>query len=346
MAVLNYATNSPRIGKFRAEILEHSVPREVLGIVGKQYQFQENQSDTLVFRRWLPYGGATTNATTINQWSVTPSAHQVSEGTPVTPDVITPQDITVQMNQYMCLYQYSDKTAMLYEDDAPAEMKKQTGQRMALLREKIRYGAYQGCTNKFYSGGTSRATVDQTVGLNFVQKISQNLMGNRGDMITSVLSASPNYGTSAVEAGFLVFCHTDCEYDIRAIPGFKSCAEYGSRKQMHPLELGSVNRFRFIVSPELTPIIDSGAAVAGLGLKSTTGTLADVYPFLVFAEDAVGDISLRGMNSFQEIWLPHNKPDKSDPGGQKGYVGATFWSAAFVQNDGWMAVGECAATAL
>jgi len=344
MATLSYATNDPRIGKFRAEILKHSVPREVLGIVGQQFQFGENQSDTLVFRRWLPFGGAATNATTQNQWVVDPATHQVTEGSPVTPDIITPQDITVQMQQYQCLYMYTDKTAMLYEDDAPAEMKKQTGQRMALLREKIRYGAYKGCTNKFYAGGTSRATVDEVVGLNFVQKITQNLMANRGDFITSVLAPSGNYGTAPVEPGFIVFCHTDCEYDIRQIPGFKQCAEYGQRKQVHMMELGSVNRFRFVVSPELTSIPDAGAAVAGLGLKSTSGTNADIYPMLVFADNAVGDISLRGMNSFQEIWLPHNKADKSDPGGQKGFVGATFWSAAFVQNDGWMAVGEMAVT--
>ena len=346
MAVQQYATATPRIGKLKGEILAHAIPKEVLGITGKQHRIGKNQSDTVVFRRWLPFGGATTSATTINQWSVTAAAHLTAEGVTPDADTMTPQDITVQLNQYSCLYMYTDKTAVLYEDNIPDEMKTQTGERMGLVREMIRYGALQGNTNKFYAGGTTRATVAATITLGMLRKISRSLLGNRGSMVTKLLSPSSNYNTAPVEASFLVFCHTDGEYDIRELPGFISTAEYGQRQVMHELELGACDRYRFIVSPELSGIANAGAAVGSLGLKSTGGSTVDVYPFIVVAGDAWGDVALRGMDSFDVTQIPHTQKDKTDPLGQRGYIGAAFWSAAFIQNDGWMGVLEAAVTDL
>lgn len=341
-----YATITPRVGKLRGEILKHAVPKEVLGITGAHHKLPENESDTIIFRRYIPYGGASTNSTTQNDWSVDPAAHETQEGVTPNADTMQAVDITVTIRQYSCLYMYTDKTAKLYEDDIPSAMKKQTGQRMGLLREMIKYGALKGCTNKFYSGGTSRSTVDEVVSDNLLSKIARSLLGNRAELVTEILSASGNFNTAPVEAAFLVFCHTDMEHDIRALPDFKTTAEYGSRKTVHPMELGSKGRFRFVISPELDPIVDAGAAVAGLGLKSTTGTSADVYPMIVVAEESWGDVALRGVNSFEETNLPPDRKDKNDPMGQRGYIGAKFWSAAFVQNDGWMAVAECAVTDL
>ncbi len=336
-----YSTVTPRIGKVKGKILKHAVPREVLGIAGDNHQIGQNQSDTVIYRRWLPFGGATTNATTINQWSVDPDDHQVVEGVTPDSDTITPQDITVTLLEYACLYQYTNKTAVLYEDNIPDAQKKQAGQRMGLLREMIRYGALKGCTNKFYAGGTSRATVDEPISLNLIRRVSRSLEDNRADRVTEILSTSPNYNTAGVEAGFLVFHHTDMTADIRDLEDFTKTVEYGTMRQIHPRECGACEDFRFISSPELSSVADSGAAIGSTGLKSTTGTSIDVYPTIIAASDAWADLALRGKESFNVIHLPHNMKSKSDPLGQKGYIGAHFWSATFIQNDGWMAVCEC-----
>lgn len=341
-----YDLHAERVGKLKGAILKHAVPREVLGITGRQHKMGRNQSQTVVFRRWLPTGGATTNSTTINEWDIDVNEHLTQEGVTPDADTITPQDITVTLKQYSSLYMYTDKTADLYEDDVPSEMKKICGQRMGLLREKIRYGTLKGCTNVFYANGTSRATVDQTISLSLLRNVSRSLLGNRCDMITEILAPSAKYNTAAVEAGFLVFCHTDCENDIRELPGFIETAAYGSRKVMHEMELGAVDRYRFIVSPELSPIADSGAAVGSTGLVSTTGSNIDVYPMIVVGEDAWGDVACRGLNAFNVTHIPHTQKDKNDPHGQRGYVGAIFWCAPFIQNDGWMAVVEVGVTDL
>ena len=347
MGIVSYDTNTPRIAKTKGEILKHAIPRMVLSITGRQHRIGRNMSDTVVFRRWLPFGGATTNSTTINAWVVDPNTHLTTDGVTPVADTITPQDITVQLNQYSCLYAYTDKTAELYEDDIPTPMKKQAGQRMGLVKELVAYGVLKASTNKFYAGGTSRATVDATVSLNRLRNITRSLEANRSDQITEVLSASPNYNTTPVESGYLVFTHTHMAHDIREIEGFTKAAEYGEAgMKAHPRELGAVDEFRFITSPELNSTINAGAAVGTTGLISTGAANIDIYFMIVIAEDAWGDVALRGLDGFSLTHLPHNKKDKQDPLGQRGYVGGKFWCAPFMQNDGWAAILECGATVL
>lgn len=344
--IQSYSTNAGRINIVKGEILAHAVPVEVLSLGCTMKPFPKNQGDNVIYRRWLPYGAATTNANTINRWSVVAASHIVTEGVTPAAETMTPQDVSVTMQQYACLYSYTDKTADLYEDDIPEEMKTQTGERMGLVREMIRFGAMKACTNAFYSGGTTRATVAAVVTLNFLRKIAQGLLANHGKMKNKVLAAGTAYDTSAVEAGFIVFCHTDLEPDIRDLPGFVPTAKYANRAVLNEYELGTCERFRFITSPELASYADAGAAIAGTSLYSTTGTLADVYPMIVCGADGTFDIALRGSKSFNLSVIPHTQKDKSDILGQRGYVGASFWSAALITNNGWMAVGEVARTSL
>ena len=63
-------------------------------------------------------------------------------------------------------------------------------------------------------------------------------------------------------------------------------------------------------------------------------------------EDAWGQVALRGLDAIDPTYIQPGQKDKSDPLGQRGYIGSTFWSAAVVLNNGWMAVAECGATSL
>ncbi len=339
-------TPEARIGATKGAILRHAEPQESLGITGTQHNIGKKMSDTVKFRRWLPYGGSTASATTINRWSVDAVAHQTQEGVTPTVDKLDCQDITVQLKQYAAIYYYTDFVEDMYEDDIPKAQKEVLGQRMGLVREMIRYGTLKGCTNKFYAGGSSRSTVDNKITLNMLRKVSRSLKGNRADFVTSVLAAGPAYNTTPVEAAFLVFVHTDAENDIREISGFKEVSTYANRKPVHAMEIGSADNYRFIISPELSSIANSGALASGTGLYSTGGTYVDIYPFIVVAKDAWGDVALKGSRSFDYSHLTPSQKDKSDILGQRGYCGVKFYSAMFIQNDGWCAVVEAGVSAL
>ncbi len=344
MTTQSYTTQAGRINEIKGEMIAHAVPFEVLALGCTMKPMPRNKGDNISYRRVLPYGGAATDANTINRWSLTAAAHVVSEGVTPTAETITYHDVTVTIQQYGCLYSYTDKAGLLYEDDIPEDQKVQCGERMGLVREMIRYGSMKACTNVTYAGGTTRATVDETISLNALRHQAKTLLANGAKMKTRVLSASDQYDTSAIEAGFIVFCHTDCEPDIRDLPGFIPCAKYANKQIINENEIGSVERFRFIVSKELGAYADSGAAIAGTDLYSTTGTSADVYPYILMGEESCFDVALRGENSVDPTHIPHTQKDKSDPLGQRGYVGASFWSAVLVANNGWMAVIEAGVT--
>jgi N4-gp56 family major capsid protein len=249
--------------------------------------------------------------------------------------------VSATLNQYSCLYALTDKVVDLYEDDVASEMKKQTGQRIGLIREMVRYGALKGMTNAYYAGGTSRATVDLSLTVNLIRKVTRNLKQNHAEMVTSILDSSPKFGVSSVEAAYLVFAHTDMEAAIRDLDGFIHVADYGQRQVIHPLEIGSVESFRFILSPELAPYIDSGAAVGSTGLYSTGAANVDVYPVLVCGEDAWGQVALRGDSALDVTYIKPGTKDTADPLGQRGYIGAKTWHTALMLNQGWAAVIEC-----
>lgn len=353
MTMQTYGLSAGRINKFKGQILAHAVPQECISRAGRQVSMPPNESETYIARRWLPYGGTASSpntffgtTTAVDRGNVIVQAHQTQEGITPSPENITPQDVTAVLQEYSCLYGWTNKTADLYEDDIPAQMKIQIGERMTLVNEMIVFGELKAGTNQYYGGtGTSRATVNGGISLPMLRKITMSLQASHGKMVTRVLKASADYGTDPVAAGYLVYCSTDLEPDIRDLPGFIPAEKYASGTPME-YELGKCERFRFITSPEFVSILDGGAAIGSTGLYSTNGTSIDVYQFIVMADNAFSQIAVRGKNSMSPTFLPTGMKTKSDPHGQRGYAGAIWRKAVMRENNGWFAVGNVGRKAL
>ncbi len=147
MATEAYATNAGRINEVLGETLAHAVQVEVLALGCHMKEMPKKRGDNISYRRWIPFGAATTNVNTQNRPSVDAAAHITQEGVTPDPDTMTSVDVTVTQQQYACLYAYTDRLAELHEDDIPEEMIIQTGERMGLVREMIRYGVLKANTN-------------------------------------------------------------------------------------------------------------------------------------------------------------------------------------------------------
>lgn len=350
MGMQTYALSAARVDKFKGQILKHAVPMECLSKAGRQVDMPKNSSKTYVARRFLPWGATSTDRNTINRFfqdgngadraTAIANQHLVSEGVTGTPDSITPVDTTVVVQQYSCLYGFTDVVADTYEDDIPGEMVAQVGERVTFVSEMIVYGALKACTNAYYGGsGTTVATVNGGLTLGLIRKIVMNLQANHAQPMTSVLAAGNKFATEAVSGGYLVYCHTDLEPDIRDLPGFIPTEKYASGTPMAN-EVGKCERFRFITSPDLPSVQNGGAAVGSTNLYSTTGTSLDVYPIIVVAKDAWSQIAIRGKSALDPTYLPASQKTKSDPHGQRGYAGTIWWKAVMIENNGWMAVAN------
>jgi N4-gp56 family major capsid protein len=353
MAIQNYGTVASRnLIRAAQGMLEHAQPITVLGDFGTQREMPQNSTDTLVFRRTLPFGASTAGTTIENSTryvgtpDITASNFVLAEGVTPNSNTISFQDVTVQLQQYGVLFKYSSKTEQLYEDDIPGEMVKLTGETLAEVMELVRYGVLKAGSTVIYANGSSRASISTPISLNAIRKAARTLESNRARRVTSRLAPGVNFGTRAVQPAYVVFCHTDAVSDIRNLPGFTRVEEYGSFKPIHDREIGACEDFRFISSPLLKSFLAAGASVGSSGMLSVGAANVDVYPFIIIGEDCWGQVALKGMSAIKPVVLKASQTNHANPLGQFGYVGASTWFATVRLNDAFMARIEAGVTAL
>lgn len=355
MSIQNYNTVASRnLISAAMDMLDHAEPITVLGDFGVQREQPQKRTDTVVFRRVLPFGavaaGSTVEAGGGARYAgtpvITPSNFVLAEGTTPNANTLTFQDISVSLNNYGILYKYSSKVELMYEDDIPAEMVKQVGETMAEILELVRHGVLKAGSTVIYSNGSGRSSVNTTVSLNTFRKAARTLESNRAKRVTTRIAPGPDFATRAVSPGYLVFHHTDVSADIRNLAGFTKVEDYGSFKPVHAREIGAAEQFRFIDSPLFAPFLAAGASSAGTGLVSVGGSNVDVYPILVVAADAWGQVALKGMSAIKPVHLKPSTVNHANPLGLFGYVGAQTWFNCVRLAEPWMARVEAGVTAL
>ena len=352
MPMHEYSTVSERIGKWKADILTIARYVQTLDVTRpEKKELPRNNSKTAVFRRWLPYGNVDNRfvtAATSDAATAFANKHMLAEGATPSADTISPVDVTVVMVEYGMLYSFTNQTYDFHEDDIPAAITQQLGERMGTLTEQIDFAALQATTSRIYGGGGStRAGVNREMVLEGLRTCARTLYTNSALVMNAAGKAGPAYGSAPTEATWCVVTHTDSLNDIRGMDGYIKKEEYaGGTRPVHPMEKGCTEEFRFIVTPHLQPILDAGAAVGATGLKANS-TSVDVYQSLIMAQNAWGKVDLsgspRGLNP--KIHMP-DQSDKADPLGQRGYHGCRFYAVSTVLNNGWMYIYEHGVTDL
>ena len=345
MATQNYSTVASRnLIRAEAKMLIHAEPIRVLGMFGAQKEQPLRKTDTIVFRRLKPF-----NATAAEIPNITATDFVTAEGVTPTANTISYTDVTITLQQYAVLFKFSSKAQLMYEDDIPDDMTKLTGETLAEVAELVCYGQVKSGTSLVYANGLTLVGVASAVSLNRLRLCARTLETNRARRVTTSIKPGPDFGSSSVEATYLVFHHTDCNSDIRDLAGFTKREDYGSSvKPVHPREIGACEEFRFIPSPLFAPSLAAGAAVGVTGMKAANATNIDVYPMLIMAEDAWGHVSLKG-NGYTGISptiIPCNVKNHANPSGMFGFVGADFWYNCVRLNENWMVNLKVAVTDL
>lgn len=343
----NYSTVASRnLIQAERDMLAHAMPIKVLTTFGDTKPVPQNKTDTCVFRRALPIDVAANGAPNVNVQD-----YLLQEGQNPGSRTISYQDVTVTLQQYGVLMKLSSKAESLYEDDIPADMVKLVGEHMGSIEELIAFGVLKSGTNVIFQDGAARASIVSKLSLNKLRQAARVIEAAHGARITEKLAPSTNYATMAVHPAYLVFVHTDMEADVRSIPSFQSIVNYGTAKPVHEREIGAVEQFRFITSPYFRPFVQAGGnAPVGTALSNgapcTGANASDVYPVLVLAKSAWGQVALKGMDSLDATYLPAKVKTHANPLGQFGYIGAQFWKSAVRLNENWMVRIEVAASAL
>lgn len=332
MPITQYGDISQRTAAYAAvQMLSHAEPILVLSKFGQSKPLPKNKADNVKFRRPVPFSISTTPLTE----GVTPQSQQMQY-----------EDVSVSLAQYGDVATITDVVHDLSEDPVLRDASVLSGEQAGETIEMVTYGVLKAGTNVIYANGTERGHVNTVIGINPLRKAVRTLNAYRGKQLTSMLSGSPDYNTTPIEGGYIAFGHTDIKADIRNVPGFVPVAEYGSRKPLCPEEVGTIEEIRIILTPLLEPWADSGSTASTNSTVSTTGTNADVYPLIVVAKEAYGLVPLKGEGAITPSVLNPGTPSKSDPLGQRGYVGWKTYFAAVRLNETWMTRIECAVSDL
>lgn len=325
---------SPRTNVHAArQMLKHAAPVVILDKFGVTKPMPKNKTQTIKFRRPRVFTAATAPLVE----GVTPTATQFSY-----------DDVEVSLKQYGQVVEVTDVIEDTAEDPVINDASVQAGENIGRTLEALNWGVLRAGTNVYFANGSARTDVNEPISLDKQRAVMRGLKAQKAFKITRILAASTAYGTTSVEAAYVAVHHTDVEQDIRNMAGFRPTSDYGHRSPISEYELGTVEDVRYICSPDLDPIVDAGAAKAGSGVTmvSSAGTSSDIYPVLYLGKDAYGIVPLRGYGSVSPSILRPGTPSKSDPLGQRGYIGWKTWHAALILNQVWMARLEVAVTAL
>lgn len=330
MAVSDYGTISQRTAAWAAtKMLEHAAPILVLSKFGDSKPQPRNKAEQAKFRRPVPFGAVTVALTE----GVTPTAQAMAY-----------EDVPATLQQWGAVVEITDKVNDLAEDPVLSDASMLCGEQAAETVEAVTWGILKAATNVFYSNGSAVGDVNTAISLNKIRAMVRALQAQRAKPITRMLDGSPNHNTTPVEGGYVAFIHTDVVSDVRGLAGFTPAAEYGSRKILCPEEVGSVENVRFIGSPLLSPTLDAGSVTLN-GMK-TSDTKVDIYDVVIVGMNSYGLVPLKGADSIKPSVINPGSVSKSDPLGQRGFVGWKAYYTALVLNQAWIARLRCGVTNL
>lgn len=324
---------SPRTNVYaERQMLKHAGPVRILDKFALVRPMPKNKTQTIKFRRPKIFTAATT---------------PLVEGVTPTATSFRYEDVGGTLKQYGHLVETTDVIEDTHEDPVLNDATVQEGENIGRTMEALDWGVLQAGTNVFYANGTARTAVNTPITLGRQRAVIRGLKAQKAMKITRILDGSVNFKTRPVEAAYVAVHHTDVEQDVRNMAGFTPVAEYGQRTPLNEYELGSTEDTRYLCSPDLDPIVDAGGAYAGSGtaMVSSAGTSADIYSVLFIGKESYGSVPLRGQGAISPTIVPVSKIDKSDPLGQRGYVGSKFWHLTLILNQLWLARLEVAVTA-
>lgn len=329
---VQYGDISPRVGIYAvANFLANAEPQLILEKFAKVEEVPKNKGLTIKFRRPVVLDVSTTALT---------------EGVTPAPQAFEYEDVTVTLSQYGHWIPFTDVIADTHEDPNLRAMTEECGKQAATTKEMILWGVLRGGTNVIYSGtATSRATVLAPLDADDLRAAVRELKANHAKKITKRLAASPNIATEPVNAAYIAVGHTNLEADVRDMTGFVPVEKYSSFNPVSEFEIGKVEEVRIILTPHLEPFF-------GTGSGTTTGVLnnganVDVYPMIVFGQDAYACTPLKGSSSANiAVMNPKMGASYEDPLGQRGFVSWKMWFSCVRLNELWMVRLEGAASAL
>lgn len=304
MATMTTATASlsPELKTmYDRNLLSRLLPRLVWALFGQPKPMPANEGQTVNFRRFSSLAAATTPLT---------------EGTTPAGSELTVTQITVTPAQYGDFIKISD----ILDFTAPDPILLEGGDILAeqaadTIDQLVRDVVVAGTTVQYATGVAARVNVaaGMTLDATEIQKAVRTMHVNKARPITQILNASTGVGTKPIAAGYVGIVGPYGLYDLKQDAKFVPVHEYGTKENLLPYEVGSLDEVRFIMTNN--PTVYAGAGAAGI----------DVHATIILAADAFGVVAPKGV---ENIIKPFGAGD--DPLNQRATSGWKMFMKAVI----------------
>jgi N4-gp56 family major capsid protein len=330
-------------------MLKRALPLLQIEKFGQTYTLPTNSTNTAKFRRYFLTGAA--GSAGLDQASGAGSAAfyvplattPLVEGVTPQGTILAVQDYTVTLAQYGDFVTITDVIEDIHTDPVLQQATEALGEQAAQTIETLRFNVLAAGTNVWYAAlAANRAAVATPLTLQDQRRVTTGLNRQNAKRITSVVSSTPDFNTTPVEAGYVAIVHPDLDSDIRNMTGFVPVSKYGTHTSPWEGEIGSVEQVRYLSSTIFQPFLSAGGpGGAGTTYRSTDGVHNDVYPILYFGRDAFGMVPLKGKSALTPM-VVNPKPVSGDPLGQRGSVGWKAWQGTVILQDAFLSRLEVA----
>lgn len=325
---MDYSDITPRTNAYAdMKLLERAELNNILGQFGQDRTLPSKSTKNISFRRYERLTATTTPLTE----GVTPA------GT-----VLTYTDYSVSLAQYGDFIQITDVIQDTHEDPILNESVDVLGEQAGESIDLLRAAVLKAGTNLLYANGTARNQVNDVVTADLFRTAERVLNAQYAKKMKEIVSAGVNISTFPIPQAFCAVCHSDLKPDFERLTDWRDVSEYGNYNGQMQGEMGAIGAFRICQDNNVLPWADAGGLAATNTTLSTTGTNSDVYPILIFAQNAYGIVNLGGKSGVS-TYVANPKATESDPLAQRGTVGWKTYNATVILNDAWMLRIETAA---
>lgn len=287
-------------------LLTRASPLLAHNMFGQIRDIPKNNTNVIKFRR---YGTLSASTTALTE-GVTPAGSALS---------VT--DVTGTVQQYGDYVTVTDWLSMTTLDPVWTEAAEVLGEQAGdsideIIRDVLVAGTGVRYADTGVDGNTARTDVasDDVVAAADFKKIVRTLKGNDARKLTMRVNPDTGYATSPVDACYVGIVHPNTTYDLKGLTGWIPVQDYGSKADLMPGEVGSLDEIRFVETTNAKVFTSGGA-----------GSI-DVYGTLVLAKEFYGVTRISG-ESLRNIRKPLGSSGSADPLDQRGTSG---WKASLV----------------
>ena len=292
--------------------LRKAVPLITFRKWGQKRPLPRRKGKVIKFKRW----GRLAPATTPLVEGVTPIGSKLDY-----------TELTTTVQQYGDWIPVTDQVQLLSIDSVLTEAAEQLGEQEGETFDLLMRNELLGGSNVMYANNVNgRSNVIAKVATTDLDLAIRTLRLANARKIAKMINATSNYGTTPIRSAFIAIISPYASHDIEKLDGFVPTEKYSSTTALIEGEIGAYKGIRFVETTNAM-CFEGGGGTQGSGIKGTGGK-ADVFPMLIFGEDAYGEVPLAGASHgiIIKVHGENDRSDTSDPLNQRGSAGKHYYA--------------------